>query len=151
MSFSPRLAKAAVSIALSSPWRSETADVPVPAAMCDEFCAEMARLAKMTIVGDGAEPGTQVGPIQSKDQYFKVLELIEDSKARGTIVAGGEALERTGRFVAPAIARDLPDDAPQVREEQFGPAFPVLKYDDLDDLVARANDIIYGLAGTILS
>jgi acyl-CoA reductase-like NAD-dependent aldehyde dehydrogenase len=45
--------------------------------------------------------------------------------------------------------RDLPDDAPLVREEQFGPVLPVLKYDDIDDVIARANDSEFGLGGTI--
>ncbi|MBZ9738327.1 aldehyde dehydrogenase family protein [Mesorhizobium sp. CO1-1-4] len=121
----------------------------VPSAVYDEFCAEMARLAGELVVGDGGQQGTQMGPVQNKSQFERVLGLIEDSRQRGSIIAGGHALDREGYFIAPTIVRDLPDDAPLVREEQFGPVLPILRYDDIDDVVARANDSIYGLAGTI--
>ncbi|WP_325232738.1 aldehyde dehydrogenase family protein, partial [Sphingobium sp.] len=62
---------------------------------------------------------------------------------------GGEPMNRPGYFIAPTIVRDLPEDAPLVQEEQFGPVLPVLKYDDIDDVIARANDSDYGLAGTV--
>lgn len=123
----------------------------VPTAMYDEFCAEMARLANEAIVGDGAEQATQIGPVQNEAQFDRVLALIEDARQRGVIIAGGQPLDRDGYFIPPTIVRDLPDDAPLVREEQFGPAFPVLRYDDIDDLVTRANDSEFGLAGTIWS
>ncbi|WP_044560453.1 aldehyde dehydrogenase family protein [Azospirillum sp. B4] len=121
----------------------------VPAAVYDEFCDEMARLAGELVVGDGSQQGTQMGPLQNKSQFERVLALIEDSRERGTIIAGGHPLDRDGYFIAPTIVRDLPDDALLVSEEQFGPAFPVLRYDNIDDVIARANNSIYGLAGTI--
>ena len=49
----------------------------------------------------------------------------------------------------PTIVRDLDDDAPLVREEQFGPVLPVLKYTEIDDVIARANDSDMGLGGTV--
>ena len=65
------------------------------------------------------------------------------------IIAGGEALDRPGYFMPPTIVRDLPENARLVREEQFGPVLPVLKYNDLDDVISRANDGEYGLGGTV--
>jgi acyl-CoA reductase-like NAD-dependent aldehyde dehydrogenase len=121
----------------------------VPSAMYDDFCEEIARLANEAIVDDGAKQGTTVGPIQNKAQFDKVRGLIEDARTRGKIIAGGEVLDRDGYFIPPTIVRDLPDDAPLVREEQFGPVLPVLKYDDIDDVIARANDSEFGLGGTI--
>jgi acyl-CoA reductase-like NAD-dependent aldehyde dehydrogenase len=121
----------------------------VPSAMYDDFCEEIARLANEAIVDDGAKQGTTVGPIQNKAQFDKVRGLIEDARTRGKIIAGGEVLDREGYFIPPTIVRDLPDDAPLVREEQFGPVLPVLKYDDIDDVIARANDSEFGLGGTI--
>src|SRR3546814_503231 len=56
---------------------------------------------------------------------------------------------RDGYFVAPTVVRDLPDTARLVREEQFGPAIPVLAYDTIEDVISRANDSEYGLGGTI--
>jgi acyl-CoA reductase-like NAD-dependent aldehyde dehydrogenase len=121
----------------------------VPSAIYDEFCDEVARLANAAVVGDGAEPGTQVGPIQNKAQFDKVCALIDDARGRGRIIAGGKPLDRQGYFVPPTIVRDLPDDAPLVREEQFGPVLPILRYDDIDDVIARANDSEFGLGGTV--
>ncbi|MFC3444138.1 aldehyde dehydrogenase family protein [Sphingobium rhizovicinum] len=121
----------------------------VPGPLYDDFCDELARLANEAIVDDGAKQGTTIGPVQNKMQYDKVSALIADAKTRGTVLAGGEPMDRPGYFIAPTIVRDLPEDAPLVQEEQFGPVLPVLKYDDIDDVIARANDSDYGLAGTV--
>jgi acyl-CoA reductase-like NAD-dependent aldehyde dehydrogenase len=62
--------------------------------------------------------------------------------------SGGEGLDRKGYFIQPTIVRDIPDDARLVTEAKFGPIVPVLLYSDIDDVVTRANDSEYGLAGT---
>ena len=121
----------------------------VPSEMYDEFCDEVARLANEAIVDDGANQGTTVGPIQNKAQFDKVRALIEDARERGNIIAGGDVLERDGYFIPPTIVRDLDDDARLVREEQFGPVLPILRYDDIDDVISRANDSEFGLGGTV--
>ncbi len=121
----------------------------VPSQMYDAFCEEIAQLADEAIVDDGSKQGTQVGPIQNRDQFERIKELIEDARTQGTVIAGGTTLDREGYFIRPTIVRDLPEDARLVREEQFGPILPILKYDDLDDVIARANDSDFGLGGTI--
>ena len=121
----------------------------VPAALYDEFCDELANLANAAIVDDGAKQGTTIGPIQNKVQFDKVNALIADARDRGTILAGGHVLDRPGYFIPPTIVRDLDDAAPLVCEEQFGPVLPVLRYSDIDDVIARANDSDYGLGGTV--
>jgi len=68
-----------------------------------------------------------------------------------TFVAGGSVLDREGYFVQPTIVRDLPDHARLVREEQFGPVLPVLRYSDIDDVIARANDTDFGLGSSVWS
>ncbi|MFT4053597.1 MAG: aldehyde dehydrogenase family protein [Novosphingobium sp.] len=123
--------------------------VYAPNTMMDALCAELTRLAGEAVVGDGLQQGTTIGPIQNRAQFEKVLGFIEDARAQGTIIAGGEALPGGGYFIAPTIVRDLPEDARLVREEQFGPVLPVLGYDDLDDAINQANDSDYGLGGTI--
>jgi acyl-CoA reductase-like NAD-dependent aldehyde dehydrogenase len=82
-------------------------------------------------------------------QYERVKELIESAREEGTIIAGGEAIEGPGYFVSPTIVRDVNDDARIVKEEQFGPILPVLSYDDLDDVIARVNDSLFGLGGSV--
>ena len=101
----------------------------------DVVCDELSRLARATIVGDGLERDTQMGPIQNKTQFEKVKELIADARQNGTIVAGGGVLEREGYFVQPTIVRDLSDSSRLVRDEQFGPVLPVLRYADIEDAI----------------
>src|SRR6201990_3116704 len=88
-------------------------------------------------------------PPQNKPHFEKVKGFLEDARRTGTIVAGGEALSRKGYFIQPTIVRDIADDARLVTEEQFGPVVPVLRYSELDDAIARANDSDYGLGGTV--
>ena len=120
-----------------------------PRASYDALCEELAMLARSAVVDDGMNPGTQIGPLQNRQQYDKVLGFIEEAGRAGTIVAGGKAIERDGYFVQPTIVRDLPDDAPLVQEEQFGPVVPVLAYDTVDEVIEKANASPYGLGGTI--
>jgi acyl-CoA reductase-like NAD-dependent aldehyde dehydrogenase len=116
----------------------------------DAVCDELGRLARETVVGDGLEPGTQLGPIQNRAQFERVKGFLEDARRYGTIVAGG-LFARGGYFVRPTIVRDIPDRARLVREEQFGPILPVLRYTDVNDAIARANDTEYGLGGSVWS
>ena len=117
----------------------------------DAVCDELGRLALETVVGDGLEPGTQMGPLQNRAQFERMKEFLEDARCNGKIVAGGRAHLGMGYFVQPTIVRDIPDSARLVREEQFGPILPVLRYTDLDDAIARANDTEYGLGGSVWS
>src|SRR5262249_13631322 len=117
----------------------------------DAVCDALAKLARETVVGDGLESGTQMGPLQNAAQFDWVKGFLDDARRNGTVVAGGAALEREGYFVRPTIVRDIPDGARLVREEQFGPILPVLRYTDLDDAIARANDTEYGLGGSVWS
>lgn len=120
-----------------------------PRAMYDALCEELAKLAREAVVDDGLNQGAQIGPIQNRQQYEKVLEIIADAAKQGKVIAGGDALDRDGYFIAPTVVRDLPDSARLVREEQFGPVIPVLAYDTIEEVIERANDSEYGLGGTI--
>src|SRR6516165_7606923 len=117
----------------------------------DAVCDELGRLAREAVVGDGLEQRTDMGPIQNQAQFEKVKGFLEDARQNGKIVAGGGVLEREGYFVQPTIVRDIPDNARLVREEQFGPVLPVLRYSDIDEVVARANDTDFGLGGSVWS
>jgi len=111
--------------------------------------AEEARTAK---VGDGLDPNTQLGPIQNREQYERVLGILEDTRRSGArILAGGEVPRRPGFFVSPTIVTDIAEDCRLVTEEQFGPLLPVLKFTDIEDALRRANDTRYGLSGSVWS
>jgi acyl-CoA reductase-like NAD-dependent aldehyde dehydrogenase len=117
----------------------------------DAMCEELAQLADAAVVGDGLEQGTQLGPIQNKTQYERVMGLIESARADGKIIAGGGRMDRKGYFIRPTIVRDITDGARLVDEEQFGPVLPVIRYTDAEDALARANNSDYGLGGSIWS
>ena len=116
----------------------------------EEMCEALAAIARSVKVGDGSEPGVQMGPIQNKMQYERVLGILEDTKRRGArILAGGRALDRPGYFMEPTIVADIEEGTRLVDEEPFGPILPVIRYSDIDDAVRRANDTRYGLGGSV--
>jgi acyl-CoA reductase-like NAD-dependent aldehyde dehydrogenase len=117
----------------------------------DDVVDELATIADETIIGDGLQQGTKLGPLQNKMQYEKVKDLLADAAKEGTIAAGGEVPDQPGYFIRPTIVRDVTDGARIVDEEQFGPVLPVIKFSDADDAVDRANASSYGLGGSIWS
>lgn len=128
-----------------------TKRVYAPANLYDLLCDALGKLAAEVIVGDGLEPATQIGPIQNRRQFDKLLGYLDEANTHGTIVSGGHALERDGYFIAPTIVRDLPASSALVREEQFGPVLPILSYANIEDAIAQANDTEYGLGGSVWS
>ena len=118
----------------------------------EELCAELAKIAKKTVVGDGMDPNTELGPIQNQAQLDYVEELVDDARAHhGRILAGGHPIRMDGYFFKPTIIADVTDGIRIVDEEQFGPVLPVIKYSDVDDAIRRANANPNGLGGSIWS
>ncbi|QQK80324.1 aldehyde dehydrogenase family protein [Salicibibacter cibi] len=116
----------------------------------DEFLAELVNYAKTVNVGDGMDSDTMIGPVQNNMQFEKVKDLIEDAKSSGaTIVCGGDVEDKPGYFIPITIVDNPAEDSRVVQEEAFGPILPVLKYHDYEDVIQRANDSIYGLAGSV--
>ncbi len=117
----------------------------------DEVCEELATIANDTIIGDGSEQGTKLGPLNNKMQYDKVKALIEDAKQDGNVIAGGEFPDKPGYFIRPTIVRDIKEGSRLVDEEQFGPVLPVMSFADESEAVARANSSPWGLGGSVWS
>lgn len=117
----------------------------------DRVLAELVAYSTSIKVGDGADPGTQLGPIQNEPQYRKVLEYIEDCVKQGYRFATGGTVERNARgwFIPVTLVDNPPDDSRIVREEPFGPILPVLKWSDEEDVISRANDTQYGLGASV--
>lgn len=117
----------------------------------DEMSAAIADYAKTVTVGDGANQGTGVGPIQNKKQFDRVCELIEDAKTNGYkfLVGGDVDPSGSGYYVPITILDNPPEDARIVAEEQFGPVMPLMKFSTDDEVIARANNSDYGLAGAV--
>ena len=116
----------------------------------EPFCQEMATLARSVKVGDGLDPDVQMGPIQNKAQYEKVLGFLEETRRLPVrILAGGHALDRPGYFIAPTIVADIKEGTRLVDEEPFGPILPIIRYTDIEDVIRRANNTRYGLGGSV--
>lgn len=112
----------------------------------------LAAIAAATKVGDGAEQGTMLGPIQNKPQYDRVVALLEDAKVNHlTLIQGAGVPDNGGYFVPVTIVDNPPEDARVVQEEAFGPILPMLKFSDIDDVIDRANASEYGLGGAVWS
>ncbi len=118
----------------------------------DQMRDALHRLAMEAVVGDGAQQGVQYGPIQNRAQFERVCSLIEDARNSGLALLQGRAVPESGGYFVPiTLVDNPPDDAPVVTQEAFGPVLPLLRFTDVDDVIARANDTIYGLAGAVWS
>ncbi|MDP4540241.1 aldehyde dehydrogenase family protein [Qipengyuania sp. DY56-A-20] len=117
----------------------------------DDLSKAIAAYAKTVKVGDGAQQGTGVGPIQNKKQFERVCELIQDAKDQGyQFLTGGDVdPSGTGYYVPITILDNPPEDARIVAEEQFGPVMPLMKFASVDEAIERANASEYGLAGAV--
>ncbi|MEO1308553.1 MAG: aldehyde dehydrogenase family protein, partial [Pseudomonadota bacterium] len=115
----------------------------------DGVCDALVNYTKNIPMGDGMDEGSIMGPVANQMQFDKLKGLVDDAKGRGRVLLGGEPGQ--GLFFSPTIIADLDNGDPLVDEEQFGPALPIIKYSDLDEVIARANDSDNGLGGSVWS
>jgi acyl-CoA reductase-like NAD-dependent aldehyde dehydrogenase len=116
----------------------------------DELADALVAYARTVKVGDGADQGTDLGPIQNRMQFEKLKNLLADAKDKGQhFLLGGEVEDRKGFFVPVTIIDNPPEDSRVVVEEAFGPVLPLLKFKDINDVIDRANDTEYGLAASV--
>jgi acyl-CoA reductase-like NAD-dependent aldehyde dehydrogenase len=124
--------------------------VYVHADIYDRLRDAIVAYAKTVKIGDGAEQGTQLGPINNRPQYDRVIDLIRDAQDQGyTFSTGGLPDNAPGYFVPITILDNPPESSRIVQEEQFGPIMPLLKYHSVDDAIARANACDYGLGASV--
>ncbi|MDX1448825.1 MAG: betaine-aldehyde dehydrogenase [Acidimicrobiia bacterium] len=120
----------------------------------DDFVGRLASRAQKMRIGDPMDPTTDVGALISADHRDKVLSYIDIARDAGArLVCGGGKpahLDR-GYFVEPTVFDQASDDMQFVREEIFGPVMAVLSFTSEDEVVARANDTVYGLAAGIFT
>lgn len=110
----------------------------------------LVRYAKTVKVGDGSEQGIQLGPVNNRPQYERVLDLIRDARDRGyKFLLGGDQSPTPGFFVPITIIDNPPEDSRIVQEEQFGPILPLIRFSDVDDVVKKANASEYGLGASV--
>ena len=106
-------------------------------------------------IGPPDAPGVAMGPLISREHQRKVLGYYQKARDEGaTVVTGGgipplPAELAEGAWVQPTIWTGLPDDAAVVREEIFGPCCHIAPFDSEQEVIARANDTVYGLSSSI--
>ena len=100
--------------------------------------------------GAGLDPSTQIGPLVSEEQQKRVLGYIAKGITEGAeVLAGGTTPREEGYFVSPTIFADVNDNMTIAKEEIFGPVIAALPYEDLDEVIKRANASEYGLAAGV--
>ena len=118
----------------------------------EQVCSELVNFAKNIPMGDGLDEKNVLGPIQNEMQYNRVIELVEDAKAKGgRILLGGRQNGGPGYFYPITLVADVDHGIRLVDEEQFGPVLPIIRYTDVDKIVEKANDNPHGLGGSVWS
>lgn len=126
--------------------------VYAPEPLYDDLVEALAAIARTATVGNGALPGTQLGPINNRPQLTRVSSLVAEALSQGAkAAAGGSPIEGAGYFFEPTILRDAQPGMRIVDEEQFGPVLPVIRYADVAEVVADVNGSPYGLCGSVWS
>jgi acyl-CoA reductase-like NAD-dependent aldehyde dehydrogenase len=124
----------------------------VPADRAGEYAEALAAVAGTVVVGNGFDPGVDMGPVQNRPQLERVQGLLADAQNRGAeVYFRGEAPDGPGNWHPVVLVRGAGDDVPLVAEEQFGPVLPLLTYDSLDEAVTRANLGPDGLGASVWS
>jgi phenylacetaldehyde dehydrogenase len=115
-----------------------------------EVVTGIARIAKEIKLGPALAADTEMGPLVSADQQKRVLGYIQSGREEGAeIVVGGEAPEGPGAYVRPTVFANVNPGMRIVQEEIFGPVLAVARFNDLNDVLKRANDTQYGLGASV--
>jgi acyl-CoA reductase-like NAD-dependent aldehyde dehydrogenase len=121
----------------------------------DEVCKELTAFAGNMKMGDGLDEENVLGPIQNKMQYDKVSGMVDDAiENGGRVLMGGKPNgvgNGKGFYYPITLIADVDHGVKLVDEEQFGPALPIIRYSDIDEVVERANDNPNGLGGSVWS
>jgi acyl-CoA reductase-like NAD-dependent aldehyde dehydrogenase len=117
----------------------------------DEVCAALVEVARAMPMGRGLDEGTVLGPLQNRAQYEVVARLVDAARDSGArILLGGDPdPDAPGHFYPTTLVADVDDDNPLVAEEQFGPALPIVRYDDVEEAIAMANRLDVGLGASV--
>ncbi len=114
----------------------------------NDFAKALARHAGSLKVGDGLQEGTQMGPLANARRLSAMADLTRDAVERGaTVLHGGERIGAEGNFWQPTILADVPTDARVFNDEPFGPMAALRSFNTLDEAIAEANRLPFGLAG----
>ncbi|AUW59652.1 NAD-dependent succinate-semialdehyde dehydrogenase [Sphingobium sp. SCG-1] len=117
-----------------------------------EFTDKFAKALSSRVLGDGLDAGTTMGPL-AHDRRVRAMEgFVADAVSRGAeVVVGGAALKGDGHFFEPTVLFNTPDESRIMLEEPFGPVAPISIFDDVDEVLGRANALPFGLASYVFT
>jgi aldehyde dehydrogenase (NAD+)/betaine-aldehyde dehydrogenase len=130
------------------------ARIYVHESLYDRFVEQFVAKAKQLKVGDPLDKSSHLGPLISPERIALMESFVESAKRDGgKILAGGHRLTdgalAKGNYFAPTVIVDLPHSSRCVQEEMFGPIVVISKWKSDDEVIALANDTIYGLAAMV--
>jgi len=116
----------------------------------DKFVDQIVSINKSRKLGNPLDAETEQGPQVDKEQFDKIMGYIESGKKEGAqLLSGGNRFGQRGFYVEPTLFTGVSDKMTIAKEEIFGPVMSILKFKDLDEIAARANDTMYGLAAAV--
>jgi aldehyde dehydrogenase (NAD+) len=116
----------------------------------DDFLDRMVKRTGKQVVGDPFDPKTTQGPQVSQEQFDKVMGYIQCGEEQGgKLLAGGRRVGARGYFIEPTVFADVEDHMTIAQEEIFGPVMSVIPFKDVDEVIHRGNQTLYGLAAAV--
>lgn len=132
-----------------------TSRILVHESLYDEAVERLAATVAAIRVGDALDPASQMGPLNSATQLARVEDLVAAGKSEARLVTGGErprgeAFAR-GYWMAPTVFADVPAGSRIATEEVFGPVMTVQKWSTVEEAIAIANSVEYGLTASVFT
>ncbi|SDI35724.1 aldehyde dehydrogenase family protein [Natribacillus halophilus] len=121
----------------------------IPKQSFDNVVSDLSDYAGNVKLGNGLNADTEMGPLVSKQQQDRVRSYIETGESEGAKKTSGAPYDGNGFFVEPTVFTDVSDEMTIAREEIFGPVVVAMPYDDIDELINRANNSEFGLAAGV--
>jgi len=116
----------------------------------DEFVERVLARTEKQKLGDPFSPQTTQGPQVSEEQFDKVMGYIRSGCETGAkLLTGGKRYGDRGYFIEPTVFDGVKDDMKIAREEIFGPVMSIIKFKDVDEVIRRGNQTMYGLAAAV--
>ncbi len=114
----------------------------------EEFARALVDHARGLTIGNGLAQGTMLGPLANRRRVSAMEKMVDDARRKGArLAAGGERVGSAGNFYAPTVLTDVPLDAEVFNDEPFGPVAAIRGFEHLEDAIAEANRLPFGLAG----
>ncbi|CAM3242775.1 Phenylacetaldehyde dehydrogenase [Arthrobacter ulcerisalmonis] len=119
----------------------------------EAVCSELVAVAAAMPMGNGLDENNVLGPLQNRQQYTVVADLVEAARDSGAriLLGGNPDANQPGNFYPTTLVADIDNQNPLVAQEQFGPALPIIRYSTVDEAVAMANALDVGLGASVWS